>query len=117
MTRWLLIYSDGTVGRECRAGDKWAAEGILAPVRGQFVVSAESWEVSKLTTVADPEVAFHDRQGPQATTREGRPRLHQRLVSKVEAKRRWKERLMADPVRWAEYLERKRQDCHARGVS
>jgi hypothetical protein len=114
--KWLLIHSDGTVGRTCDAPDKDRATDLLRPEGKAFVVSAASWAVSKLTTVGDP-VTFQDRQGPQATTREARPRLHQRVVGKAEAKRRWKERLMADPVRWAEYLERKRQDYRARKAS
>ena len=108
MTGWLLIYSDGTVGPTCRAEDRWTAERILGPVAGQFVVSSLSWSVARMAT--GRAVSFQGRQSvTQADTREGRPRLHQRHVDARESKRRWKERLMADPVRWGEYLERKRE--------
>lgn len=68
--KWLLIQSDGTVGRTCTAPDKGAADGILAPRRGQYVVSQASWNVSRTVTVPNPDVNFHERQGPPRVQKE-----------------------------------------------
>lgn len=95
MTKWLLIYSDGTVGRECRAGDKWAAEGILAPVRGQFVVSAASWEVSKMVTAPDPvptiETQRKERLARDPEAAERRRASIREAVRKVRQEKKRKE--------------------------
>ena len=122
MTRWLLIVANGTVDRECRAPDKWAAEDILCPVAPAFVVSALSWRESTVAHVSPPKVDRPSRN----TTRWGRvwadPAVEERQRARVrEANllrdaRRTAARQAAARKAAGRTQEEWRQECIRRGI-